>query len=309
VGSRNPGPQGKTRLTASPEQLANTLGAEVAGWPGEASAGVVTGRTVQDQPVLAAMTGPADTPFEWASVTKLLVSMASLVAFEEGTVDLQEPAGPPGSTVAHLLAHASGLPFDGDQPVAPPGKRRIYSNAGIELLAGHIQTAAGMPFDEYLTSGVLYPLGMSGTFLDGSPAYSAMGPLADLLLLASELLSPTLVSPETVEIATSVAWPGLAGVVPGFGRQDPCDWGLGPEIRALKSPHWTGRTNSPRTFGHFGQSGSFLWVDPEARVALAALGSTAFGEWATESWPALSDAVLAAVATEGHRDQATDETE
>jgi CubicO group peptidase (beta-lactamase class C family) len=285
-------------MTGPLEPLASTLGSEVAGWPGEAAAGVVDGRTGHSGPVLAATTGPLDEPFAWASVTKLLVSMASLVACEEGTVDMEQPAGPPGSTVAHLLAHASGLPFEGEQPVAPPGRRRIYSNAGIEIVATHIQAAARMPFDEYLTAGVLDPLGMTGTFVDGSPAYSAKGPLADLLLLAGELLSPTLVSSQTLAMATSVAWPGLSGVLPGFGRQDPCDWGLGPEIRATKSPHWTGRTNSPRTFGHFGQSGSFLWVDPEVRVALASLGSTSFGEWSTKCWPALSDAVLAVMATE-----------
>ncbi|HXW80338.1 MAG TPA: serine hydrolase domain-containing protein [Acidimicrobiales bacterium] len=282
-------------MTAPAEQLGAVLASEVAGWPGKAAAGVVDGRSEHGRPVLAATTGPIDEPFEWASVTKLLVSVASLVAFEEGTVDLQGAAGPPGSTVGHLLAHASGLPFEGQGPVAPPGKRRIYSNTGIEIAAGHVGSAAGMPFFEYLKGGVLDPLSMSATFVEGSPAYSARSPLNDLLLLAGELLSPTLVSPQTLEMATSVAWPGLAGVLPGFGRQDPCDWGLGPEIRGRKSPHWTGSLNSPRTYGHFGQSGSFLWVDPDARLAVAALGSTTFGPWATEAWPALSDAVLALV--------------
>ena len=58
-------------------------------------------------------------------------------------------------------------------------------------------------------------------------------------------------------------FPGLVGVLPGFGRMDPNDWGLGFELRDAKSPHWTGARNSPRTFGHFGGSGTFLWVDPE----------------------------------------------
>jgi CubicO group peptidase (beta-lactamase class C family) len=285
-------------MTALAEQMGTTLAAEVAGWPGQAAAGVVGAGVVgagHDQPLVAATTGPIDERFEWASVTKLLVSLATLVAFEEGTVDLGDAAGPPGSTIAHLLAHASGLPFEGVRPVAPPGKRRIYSNTGIEIVAAHLGTAAAMPFNEYLTAGVLDPLSLSETFVEGSPAHGARGPLNDLLRLAGELLSPTLVSSQTLEMATSVAWPGLAGVLPGFGRQDPCDWGLGPEIRAEKSPHWTGRANSPMTFGHFGQSGSFLWVDPVARLALVGLGSAAFGEWATQAWPALSDAVLAVV--------------
>ena len=72
------------------------------------------------------------------------------------------------------------------------------------------------------------------------------------------------------------------------------DYGL--ELRDAKSPHWTGARNSPRTFGHFGRSGTFLWVDPEPGVALACLTDLTFGEWAVEAWPALSDAVVAELA-------------
>jgi CubicO group peptidase (beta-lactamase class C family) len=220
--------------------------------------------------------------------------MASLIAVEEGTVSLQDPVGPPGSTLSHLLAHASGLPFEGDRPIAPPARRRVYSNTGIELAAAHLEAVAGMPFSDYLSAGVLQPLGMDRAVLEGSPAHGASGRLGDLLALAGELLAPSLISPETWHAATSVAWPGLAGVLPGFGRQNPCDWGLGPEIRGHKSPHWTGNANSPQTFGHFGQSGSFLWVDPVAGIAVAGLSSAPFEQWSKEAWPALSDAVLAA---------------
>lgn len=244
---------------------------------------------------LVAVHGPAGTPFEWASVTKLLVAVASMVAVEEGTIGLDDEAGPPGSTLSHLLAHASGLPFEGNTPVAAPARRRIYSNTGIEVAAAHVGMVADMPFAQYLKMGVLGPLGMDATPVDGSPAYSGRGPLVDLLALARELLAPRLVSPATLRHATSVAWPGLRGVLPGFGRHDPCDWGLGLELRSHKSPHWTGRANSPETFGHFGQSGSFLWVDPVAGVAVAGLSATAFGPWAKQAWPALSDAVLGAL--------------
>jgi CubicO group peptidase (beta-lactamase class C family) len=90
-----------------------------------------------------------------------------------------------------------------------------------------------------------------------------------------------------------VAYPGLDGVLPGYGRQSPNDWGLGCEIRGTKDPHWTAAANSPPTFGHFGQSGSFLWVDPDAGVACASLADTPFGPWAVAAWPRLSAAVLA----------------
>ena len=91
-----------------------------------------------------------------------------------------------------------------------------------------------------------------------------------------------------------VAFPGLDGVLPGFGRQQPNDWGLGCEIRDHKAPHWTAPDNSPATFGHFGQSGSFLWVDPAAQLACVSLSDTAFGPWAADRWPRLSAAVLQA---------------
>src|SRR5216110_2166446 len=80
--------------------------------------------------------------FRWASVTKPVTALAALVAAEEGIVDLDQPAGPPGSTVRHLLAHASGLPFDGDTPIAEPGRRRIYSNTGFDVLAQAVEEAA-----------------------------------------------------------------------------------------------------------------------------------------------------------------------
>jgi len=237
--------------------------------------------------------GDSTLPGGWASVTKLTTALAVLVAVEEQTVDLDEPAGPPGSTVRHLLAHASGLDFDSDRVRAAPGRRRIYSNRGFELLGDVVGERAGMPFVSYLTKAVLAPLGLAATRLDGSPAAGLVGPLDDLVRLARELFEPTLVSPSTLRTATTVAFPGLAGLLPGFGSQDPLDWGLGFEVRGSKSPHWTGSTNSPATFGHFGGSGSFLWVDPDAGLACIVLSGRDFDPWAKEAWPALSDAVLA----------------
>jgi CubicO group peptidase (beta-lactamase class C family) len=238
--------------------------------------------------------GPDDRAFAWASVTKVLTALAVWVAVEEGTTAWDEPAGPPGATVGHLLAHASGLAPDSDAILAAPGTRRIYSNRGFEVLADHLAGRAGMSFRAYMQAGVIEPLGLKGTGLPGSPAAGGSGPLVDLMRLGLELLTPTLVSTATVAVATSVAFPGLAGVLPGFGRQDPNDWGLGVEIRDGKRPHWTGRRNSPETFGHFGRSGTFLWVDPVAGLVVGFLGDRPFGPWATSAWPALSDAVVAA---------------
>ena len=235
--------------------------------------------------------GPHDLELPWASVTKPATALAVLVAAEEGAVDLDAPAGPPGSTIRHLLAHASGLPPDGRTPIAKPGERRIYSNAGFEVLAESVADAAEMPFEEYLRAAVTGPLGLSRD-LTGSPAAGYRGTIDDLAALAAELLAPRLVAQETLDEATTVEFPGLVGILPGFGRQAPNDWGLGFELRDRKEPHWTGTRNSPATFGHFGRSGTFLWVDPEARLALACLTDRPFGDWAKQAWPRLSDAVL-----------------
>ena len=250
--------------------------------------------------------GSPSRSFPWASVTKPVTALAVLVAVEEGTVSLDLPAGPPGSTIRHLLAHASGLtpdPSPGLEPrLAQPGTRRIYSNLGYEVLAEAVAEHSGMSFQDYASGAVLEPLGMSGTAFDpghsdGGPASSGAasglrGPLKDLLAVVAEWSVPTLIGPETQALATSVAFPGLSGVLPGFGRFDPCDWGLGVEIRGHKWPHWTGASNSPATFGHFGQSGSFFWIDPEAGAGCAGLADRAFGPWASAAWPILADAVL-----------------
>lgn len=238
--------------------------------------------------------GPQDLVFRLASVTKLLTAYAVLIAVEEGAVEWDHPAGPPGSTVRHLIAHASGLAFDSDAVQARPGSRRIYSNTGFAVLADTVAKASGMSFADYLTEAVLTPLGMRRTRLDGSAGAGGVSTCADMRRFAAELQKPRLVDQRTLTEATrETAFPGLDGVLPGFGRQKPNDWGLGFELRDHKDPHWTGRRSSPATFGHFGQSGTFLWVDPVARLACVTLTDLAFGEWAARAWPAFTDAVLA----------------
>jgi CubicO group peptidase (beta-lactamase class C family) len=259
---------------------------QVDGWgAGVAAVGVVRSGEV------VATHGPREVELRWASVTKPATALAVLVAAEEGILDLDEPAGPPGSTVRHLLAHASGLPFEGEVPISRPGTRRIYSNSGYEVLAVQLASRAEMSFPEYLGAAVLEPLGL-GAALHGSAGSGLHGTLDDLLRLAQEVVSPTLIAPETHSEMTSVQFPDLGGVLPGVGRFEPNDWGLGVELKDAKDPHWTGTRNSPSTFGHFGGAGGFLWVDPVAGLACTCLTNRDFGDWALEAWPRLSDAVL-----------------
>lgn len=263
----------------------------IADWPVPNAAAAVIGRSG----VLAGY-GDAARVFRLASVTKPLVARAAQIAVEEGVVDLDTPAGPPGATVRHLLAHASGLSMGSAAVMAPPGARRVYSNYGFAVLAETVEQQSGIEFSRYLAEAVFEPLAMSSARLDGGAAAAGFGGFAavdDLVRFAADLLAPVTVSTQMHADAISVQFPGLDGVLPGFGVQRPNDWGLGFEIRGDKSPHWTGSHNSAGTYGHFGQSGTFLWVDPAREAALVVLTDRDFGDWAKPWWPALSDAVLA----------------
>jgi CubicO group peptidase (beta-lactamase class C family) len=261
-------------------------------WPVPAAAAAVVGPSG----VLASH-GDTERQFALASVTKLLVARAAQIAIEEGAVDLDTAAGPPGSTVRHLLAHASGLAMHSAQTLAKPGTRRMYSNYGFAVLAETVQQASGIEFGRYLTEAVFEPLGMTATRLDGGAqgaGFGATSTVTDLAAFAADLLSPATVSAAMHAEAITVQFPGLDGVLPGYGVQRPNDWGLGFEIRDAKSPHWTGTNNSPGSYGHFGQSGTLIWADPQAKLALVVFTDRDFGDWALPLWPALSDSVLAA---------------
>lgn len=257
--------------------------------------------------------GRIDEVFPFASVTKPIVAWSALVAVERGLLDLEAPAGAgtahgaagagtahsaaramlPGATVRHLLAHASGIAFDSDAVLAAPGTRRIYSNRGIEILGERLQEATATPLERWVETTVLEPLGMSSVLVPGSPAHSGEGTARDLAVFAGELAAPRLIGASLAAEATSVVFPGLDGVLPGYGRQAPNDFGLGVEVRGHKHPHWTGRAGSPTTFGHFGQSGSFIWVDPEARRQAVFLGERRFAAVHKDAWPDLCDQILA----------------
>jgi CubicO group peptidase (beta-lactamase class C family) len=259
-------------------------------WP----VGVAAGAVVGPQGVLASH-GDTRREFVLASVTKPLAARAVHVAVEEGAVELGTAAGPPGATIRHLLAHASGLSMHSEKLLARPGTRRVYSNYGFAVLAETVQHATGIEFGVYLTEAVFEPLAMTATRLDGGAAaagFGATSTVADLAAFAADLLRPATVSAQLHAEAVTVQFPGLDGVLPGYGVQRPNDWGLGFEIRDNKSPHWTGASNSTRTYGHFGQSGTLIWADPQAELVLIVLTDRDFDHWAYPLWPALADAVI-----------------
>lgn len=237
--------------------------------------------------------GDPDMVFKLASVTKPIGAWAALIAIDQGKISLDDDAGPAGSTVRHLLAHTSGVPMSEGKPIAEPGKRRIYSNYGFDLLAQAVEKAVGTSIQDWVKAQVLDPLEMDTATVAGSIAYSGVSSLDSLAKFAQELLNPTLISADLAEQATTPEFDGLAGILPGFGRQKNNLWGLGLEIRGEKDPHWTGSDFSAGTFGHFGQAGSFIWVDPEIKRAGIFLGDKAFSEEHAEVWPSLTNEMRA----------------
>jgi len=231
-------------------------------WPVQAAAAAVIG----SNGVLASH-GNTERVFELASVTKLLAARAVQIAIEEGAVDLDTAAGPPGATVRHLLAHTSGLSMHSERVLAAPGVRRIYSNQGFTVLGETVQRETGIEFARYLAEAVCEPLGMVTTRLEGgavAAGFGATSTVTDLAAFAGDLLRPVTVSAGLHAEATTVQFPGLDGVL----------------------------RNSARTYGHFGQAGGFIWADPEIELALVVLTDRDFGEWALQPWPAISDAVI-----------------
>lgn len=243
--------------------------------------------------------GDPDRVFPLASVTKPLFGLAVLVAVEERTLSLDtliDPSRvglvlPHSVTVRQLLSHSSGLAPTESGPHSRPGTRRIYSNYGYEILGLLLAEASGFSAEDYLSAAVTGPLGMPSTRLEGSPAHGATSTVSDLSRFCREVLAPTLVSAETVADAARPQYPSIDGVLPGYGVQRPNPWGLGFEIRGGKDPHWLGPSADPATVGHFGQSGTFLWIDRTSGDYCVTLTDRDFGPWATTAWPDFNETV------------------
>jgi CubicO group peptidase (beta-lactamase class C family) len=277
-------------LLALPDSSLTSILATVDEWPvPHAVTAVVHHGTV------IATHGDTDRVFRLASISKVITAWTCLIAVEEGSVSLDDAVGPPGSTLRHCLAHAAGYGFDTANPIMGVGKRRIYSNTGIETAANHIAERTGMMFSEYMREAIFAPLGMDDSSLKASPAYAVFSTVDDMALFMQELIQPTLISDATAKDAVTIQYPELGGVIPGLGSYKPNPWGLGIEIRDGKQPHWTGSLNSPQTFGHFGGSGTMMWIDPTIDTGLIALTDLNFDKWSAEAlvaWPSLSDTVI-----------------
>lgn len=143
----------------------------------------------------------SDTRFRIASMTKSFTAAAILQLRDAGKLSLDDPVAKyipelaklkyptkdsPVLTIRHLLTHSEGFPEDnpwGDRQMAQanaemdrwmrsgipfsnaPGVAYEYSNYGFAILGRIVARVSGQPYDAYVTSKLLKPLGMtSSTF-------------------------------------------------------------------------------------------------------------------------------------------------
>ncbi len=255
------------------------------GWPGPAAAAVV--RLVDGSAQVVDRSGDLEARRPWASVSKLAVALAVGVDVDRGRCRYEQPLGPLGSTLAHLLSHSGGYGLETTDRTVPAGTRRVYSNVGVDLAVAAV--AEGAPPPRWLEERVFGPLGMASAHLEGRPSAGVVGSTRDLATFAGAWLLARPFSAATRDRIITPFLPQLDGIVPGFGRFRPCPWGLGPEVRGSKE-HWMGDWSSDSA-GHFGQSGALALFNVREGIAVVATSAVPFGPWAVTLWPAWTSRV------------------
>jgi len=99
--------------------------------------------------------------------------------------------------------------------VSAPGRRRIYSNTGIEVAAAAVGAAADMDFAAYAAGAVLEPLAMTSSAMHGSPAHGLDSTVRDLIALLVELQRPQLLSSAGATAVATIQYPTLTGILRG----------------------------------------------------------------------------------------------
>jgi beta-lactamase class C len=217
-----------------------------------------------------------------------------------------------------------------------PGEELRYSNVGTALAARAAARIDGRDFHTILQRDVLDSAGLDGiamrpaTRLDeriayvddaagvGGPSESYnsqywrqlaipwggyFGTASEVLRFASSFLLdqpsplPAAVRAEMVVDQTG----GVAGGVNSAGvRWERGAWGYGWEVKGSKRNHWTGTRTSERTWCHWGQAGTLVWLDPDRKLGVAMFANrTVTNGWPLRPprWCTLSDAIIAAMET------------
>lgn len=237
--------------------------------------------------------------YRLASITKLLTTyvvadavIAGFINFED--IVLSEKLKSQDVTFRDLLSHSSGIR---PEPLEPYERhqKRIYTNEAFDLAGDSLIKKLGKDFigtsiGDLFEDGLGSFLGSSFQFA-GSCSASASGTLDDLILLMGELRRPTYLDVVTQKNLTTPYLPELEGILPGWGNYRQNTFGIGFEVKGNKQPHWTGSISSTKTFGHFGQSGAFIFHDPVHNVSACCLTNQDFSVWAKEEFPKLSNAI------------------
>ncbi len=263
-----------------------------------------------------------------AAAARLGVTLRTLLSHTSGLPEDLAPDSAPYSKGLSWRALAKACLKTA--PERQPHTYVQYSNVGYGLLAVVVERQTNLNFSNALESLALKPLGVEG-YLGVEPPRSPIA-LADVR--SSHVSTPLEPYNSRFWRALALPWGGLITTVDGAlrlvrafhgfpsgflspavraeavrnqtdhlggGYGGPfiyplCPWGLGPDLRGAKQPHWAPVEASPETFGHAGASGCVAWCDPRADIAWAILGTrTADNGWLVRGSPSIGRAILGAL--------------
>ncbi|MBY0523892.1 MAG: beta-lactamase family protein [Gemmataceae bacterium] len=183
---------------------------------------------------------------------------------------------------------------------SPPGTKVVYQSMGIAILGEIVHQISGLTIQEFLRKEIFTPLGMNDTSLGWDPArkeriaavrvppelekadwhwnspyWLAFGaPWGGLIsspadwarfclmmLNRGTLGDVRLLSPATVRAMTANQLAPMPLVPEEERRSRP--WGLGWRLNWPGNPSSFGDLLGPRCFGHWGATGTLVWMDPE----------------------------------------------
>lgn len=200
-----------------------------------------------------------------------------------------------------------------------------YSNLGYSLLAIIVERTTGQPFTKAVADLVIAPLRLEaylgaepprpvaritgnygehlGTELEpfNTPFWRALAlPYGGMITTAAGSLAlvrafagaPTGFLPAELRVeAITDQTGGVPGSMVGVFHWPHCPWGLGPDLRGRKEPHFAPLAASPASFGHAGASGCLVWCDPDADLTWSIHGTHTSETW-WQKQGSISEAIL-----------------
>jgi CubicO group peptidase (beta-lactamase class C family) len=175
--------------------------------------------------------------------------------------------------------------------LAKPEEKRIYSIAGYRVIAKVLENQLSISFPTLVKDLILN----NCELFDMSPPVTGdsglKGTIEGLYKLSKRLLLADIpgISAESLKKSTSNHFGVSLGVVPGIGFYSDNSWGLGFEIKGKKTGHWMPKCASLETFGHFGRSGAFFFVDPLNLIAFSGISRYGFQKDSRLVWSKMGE--------------------